>query len=130
MSDRRLDLDHTVVTVTDWGRSNAFYRDVLGAEVVPRGPVFAYRFGQRQLNVHGPGFDAFPEPRVPTPPGGSDVCFVWDGPIDEAVEHLAGHGVEVELGPVARDGARGRGTSVYFRDPDGSLLELISYRDG
>jgi catechol 2,3-dioxygenase-like lactoylglutathione lyase family enzyme len=38
--------------------------------------------------------------------------------------------VEVELGPVARDGARGRGTSVYFRDPDGSLLELISYRDG
>jgi catechol 2,3-dioxygenase-like lactoylglutathione lyase family enzyme len=126
MSGRRLDLDHTVVTVSDWERSNAFYRDVLGAEVVPRGPVFAYRFGQRQLNVHGPGFDAFPEPRVPTPPGGSDICFVWDGPIDEAVEHLAGHGVEVELGPVAR----GRGTSVYFRDPDGSLLELISYRDG
>jgi len=28
---------------------------------------------------------------------------------------------------VQRDGARGIGTSVYFRDPDGSLLELISY---
>jgi hypothetical protein len=26
-----------------------------------------------------------------------------------------------------RTGARGRGTSVYVRDPDGSLLELISY---
>jgi catechol 2,3-dioxygenase-like lactoylglutathione lyase family enzyme len=123
-----LDLDHTVVTVTDWERSNAFYGDVLGAEVVPRGSVFAYRFGQRQLNVHGPGFDAFPAPRVPTPPGGSDICFVWDGPIAAAVEHLASHGVEVEVGPVERDGARGRGTSVYFRDPDGSLLELISYR--
>jgi catechol 2,3-dioxygenase-like lactoylglutathione lyase family enzyme len=36
-------------------------------------------------------------------------------------------GVEVELGPVRRSGARGEGTSVYFRDPDGSLLELISY---
>jgi catechol 2,3-dioxygenase-like lactoylglutathione lyase family enzyme len=35
--------------------------------------------------------------------------------------------VEVELGPVERTGARGTGTSVYFRDPDGSLLELISY---
>ena len=57
-----VDLDHTVVTVSDWERSNAFYRDVLGAEVVPRGPVVAYRFGDRQLNVHGPGFDAFPLP--------------------------------------------------------------------
>jgi catechol 2,3-dioxygenase-like lactoylglutathione lyase family enzyme len=35
--------------------------------------------------------------------------------------------VEVEVGPVNRFGARGEGVSVYFRDPDGSLLELISY---
>jgi catechol 2,3-dioxygenase-like lactoylglutathione lyase family enzyme len=28
---------------------------------------------------------------------------------------------------VPRTGARGTGTSVYFRDPDGSLLEFISY---
>lgn len=33
----------------------------------------------------------------------------------------------IELGPVERVGGRGTGTSVYFRDPDGSLLELISY---
>jgi catechol 2,3-dioxygenase-like lactoylglutathione lyase family enzyme len=45
----------------------------------------------------------------------------------EAVEHLRAHEVEVELGPVTRTGARGTGTSVYFRDPDGALLELISY---
>ena len=44
-----------------------------------------------------------------------------------AVAHLQSRGVDVEEGPVARDGARGSGTSVYFRDPDGSLLELISY---
>lgn len=37
------------------------------------------------------------------------------------------HGVEPELGPVPRNGAGGAGTSVYFRDPDGTLLELISY---
>jgi chromosome partitioning protein len=36
-------------------------------------------------------------------------------------------GIEVELGPAARTGGNGRGTSVYFRDPDGTLLELISY---
>jgi catechol 2,3-dioxygenase-like lactoylglutathione lyase family enzyme len=60
-------------------------------------------------------------------PGGCDLCFVWSGPIEGAIDHLRGHGVEVELGPVRRSGARGEGTSVYFRDPDGSLLELISY---
>ena len=38
------------------------------------------------------------------------------------------HGVEIEEGPTTRHGGRGRGTSVYFRDPDGSLLEFISYR--
>jgi len=26
-----------------------------------------------------------------------------------------------------RFGAKGQGTSVYFRDPDGSLMEFISY---
>jgi len=35
--------------------------------------------------------------------------------------------VEIELGPVERAGAKGDGMSVYFRDPDGSLLEFISY---
>jgi catechol 2,3-dioxygenase-like lactoylglutathione lyase family enzyme len=40
---------------------------------------------------------------------------------------LRERGVEVELGPVRRRGARGEGTSIYFRDPDDSLLEFISY---
>jgi catechol 2,3-dioxygenase-like lactoylglutathione lyase family enzyme len=70
-----------------------------------------------------------PEPvaRVPVAPGNSDLCFEWDGPIDGAVAHLLASNVEIELGPVARKGARGEGTSVYFRDPDGSLMEFISY---
>jgi catechol 2,3-dioxygenase-like lactoylglutathione lyase family enzyme len=122
-------LDHVVIHVSDWARSNAFYRDVLGAEVrgeQPDGPS-RYRLGEQQLNVHGPGVDPHPVARVPVAPGNSDLCFVWDGPIEAAVEHLERHGVAVEEGPVARAGARGDGISVYFRDPDGSLLELISY---
>jgi catechol 2,3-dioxygenase-like lactoylglutathione lyase family enzyme len=119
--------DHCVVHVSDWERSNAFYRDVLGAELVERGAGWAYRFGDQQLNLHGPGVEAEPVARDPVRPGNSDLCFRWDGPIEAAVEHLRRHGVEVELGPVVRYGARGEGTSVYFRDPDGSLLEFIVY---
>jgi catechol 2,3-dioxygenase-like lactoylglutathione lyase family enzyme len=128
MTVRRSKLDHCVIHVTDWSRSNAFYRDVLGAELVDRGNgAWAYRFGTEQLNVHGPGVEAGPVARVPVAPGNSDLCFEWDGPVDEAVAHLHTVGVEIEEGPVTRNGARGAGQSVYFRDPDGSLMEFISY---
>jgi catechol 2,3-dioxygenase-like lactoylglutathione lyase family enzyme len=71
-----MQLDHCVIHVTDWEQSNAFYRDVLGMEVVPIGNGWVYRFGGMQLNVHGPGVEPDPVARVPVPPGGSDLCFV------------------------------------------------------
>jgi ribonuclease HI/catechol 2,3-dioxygenase-like lactoylglutathione lyase family enzyme len=120
-------LDHVVIAVSDWERSNAFYRDVLGAEIVERGNGYAYRFGDQQLNVHGPGLEPSIVARDPVRPGNSDLCFAWPSGVDDAVEHLRRHGVEIELGPVERPGARGVGKSVYFRDPDGTLLELIAY---
>jgi catechol 2,3-dioxygenase-like lactoylglutathione lyase family enzyme len=120
-------LDHCVIHVSDWERSNAFYRDVIGAELVRRGAGWAYRLGAQQLTVHGPGVDAHPVARDPVRPGNSDVCFAWGGSIEDAVAHLERHGVAVEEGPVARHGARGEGVSVYFRDPDGSLMEFLAY---
>ena len=91
-------------------------------------PRVAYRLGDTQLNVHGPGVDVSGNvARLPVRPGNSDLCFHWPGTIEEAIAHLGRHGVEVETGPVERLGAQGPGTSVYFRDPDGSLLELIVY---
>ena len=123
-------IDHVVIAVTDWDRSTRFYLDVLGAELVDIGlGRIAYRLADgQQLNVHGPGSSPVPRAAEPVRPGNSDLCFVWDGTAEEAIAHLLEHGVEIELGPVARMGGRGRGTSVYFRDPDGSLLELITYR--
>ena len=119
-----------MIHVSDWKTANRFYRDVLGAELIDRGEgTWAYRFGTEQLNVHGPNAIGDPVARVPVAPGNSDLCFEWAGRIEEAVEHLNELGIEIEVGPAERHGARGRGTSVYFRDPDGSLMEFISYRE-
>jgi catechol 2,3-dioxygenase-like lactoylglutathione lyase family enzyme len=122
-----LRIDHSVIAVSDWEVANAFYRDVVGAEIVHNDGRTAYRLGDTQLNVHGPGVAVTEVARDPVRPGNSDLCLVWPGPIEEAIDHLERHGVEIEAGPVTRHGAQGAGTSVYFRDPDGSLLEFISY---
>ena len=124
----RMGIDHLVICVTDFARSNAFYRDVVGARIVELDGRIAYRIGEQQLNVHGPGVRPAIVARVPVAPGNSDICFEWSGSIDDALAHLGSHGVAVEAGPLTRGGAKGRGTSVYFRDPDGSLLEFISYK--
>src|SRR5947209_10812906 len=82
-------LDHVVIAVSDWKRSNAFYRDVLGAELVELSAGrYAYRIGDQQLNVHGPG--SAPQPRAvdPVRPGNSDLCFAFDGTSDQAAAHL------------------------------------------
>ncbi len=120
-------LDHCVIHVSDWERANAFYTAVLGAELIARHPGYAYRFSDKQLNVHGPGVKPAEVARLSVKPGNSDLCFEWIGPIAEAIAHLDRCGVAVEAGPLRRFGARGEGTSVYFRDPDGSLMEFISY---
>lgn len=121
-------IDHCVIAVSDWDRSNAFYRDVVGAELVRREGGWVYRIGDQFLSVHGPGFDAHWVARDPVRPGNSDLCFVWPGPIEAAVAHLEARGTEVEAGPIDAVGPLGRrGRHVYFRDPDGSLLEFVSY---
>jgi catechol 2,3-dioxygenase-like lactoylglutathione lyase family enzyme len=124
-------LDHVVIAIGNWDRSIAFYRDVVGAQVVDHadGRV-AFRFGDQQLNVHGPGLDvgALVAGR-PVEAGGSDLCFVWPGGVAELLRHLDKHSVEIEAGPVTRHGGAGIGVSIYFRDPDGSLLEFIVYAD-
>ena len=115
-------IDHVVIAVSNWERSNAFYRDVLGAEIQQDDAWYGrYRFGDWFLSVHGPGFDGLNAAR-PVAPGNADLCFVWPASIEGALEHLRRYRVPVESGPlVGRDGL----PHVYFRDPDGALLELV-----
>jgi predicted enzyme related to lactoylglutathione lyase len=72
-------LDHCVIHVSDWARSNTFYSEVMGAELVQRPAGWAYRFGDKQLNVHGKGVKPAEVARLPVQPGNSDLCFEWAG---------------------------------------------------
>lgn len=59
-------------------------------------------------------------------PGRLDhVCLVVE-PTDLAALAASGR-VDVVEGPVTRWGARGEGTSLYVRDPDGTVVELRHY---
>lgn len=122
-------IDHLVLTVADVDATCAFYARVLGMEVVTFGEGrTALRFGRQKINLHQQGKEL--EPRAARPvPGSGDVCFVAGAPLARVIEHLGACGVEVLEGPVERTGAVGRVTSVYFRDPDGNLVEVSSYAE-
>ena len=47
----------------------------------------------------------------------------------ELLGRLQANSVSIEEGPVQRWGAHGTGTSVYFRDPEGNLIEAKYYED-
>jgi catechol 2,3-dioxygenase-like lactoylglutathione lyase family enzyme len=117
-------LDHCVIHVSDWERSNKFYSEVMGAELVQRPAGWAYRFGDKQLNVHGPGVKPAEVARLPVQPGNSDLCFEWEGSIESAIAHLKEHGIPIERGPIQRFGAKGPGTSCLLPRP-GRLVDGI-----
>lgn len=128
----KVELDHCVIASSDLDRTDAFYSAVFGAVVEKPMPLFRqYRIGAHMLNAHGPGLAEKAPPellaRIPVSPGNSDLCFAWGGTSDELLAHLESCGVTVTVGPERRVGAHGNGTSYYFRDPDGSLLEYIVY---
>ena len=93
-------------------------------------PFFSIQFGGQKINVHAPGMWQRAEftLRGPTAqPGCGDLCFVWEGGAERLREALAAARAEIIAGPVELPGGRGKGTSVYVRDPDANLLEFIIY---
>jgi catechol 2,3-dioxygenase-like lactoylglutathione lyase family enzyme len=119
-------LDHLVLTVADVGRTRDFYERVLGMEPVVFGEGrHALAFGSQKINLHEAGREFEPKAAVPTP-GSADLCFLANVSVAEVVEHLQTNGIEILEGPVGRTGATGPIKSVYFRDPDGNLIEVAS----
>ena len=122
-------LDHLVLTVADLDASIEFYQTVLGMGKVVFGEGrVALTFGNQKINLHETGKEFEPKAqRVQA--GSADLCFIVDTPLSEAIEHLERCDVAVIDGPVARTGATGKIVSVYFRDPDGNLIEISNYSD-
>lgn len=120
-------IDHFVLTVRDIEATCDFYSRVLGMETEEfGGGRKALRFGEQKINLHKAGKEFEPKARKPVP-GSADFCLITDVPLEGVAEHLASCGVEVIEGPIERTGAMGPMESVYFRDPDGNLVEVSNY---
>jgi len=122
--------DHVALPMRDTEAMTAFYR-ALGLTVTENDHLVQVYVGNQMINFHRPavwqreGFDL----RAPAaaPPCG-DLCFVWEGTAASLRSTLDGAGAEVIEGPVERQGGRrATGSSVYVRDPDGNLLEFLTY---
>jgi len=120
-------IDHVVLTAHDVDRTIEFYSRVLGMEPVSfAGGRRGLAFGRQKINLHQAGREFEPKALTPTP-GSLDLCFITETPLEEVIAHLKAERVAIAQGPVEKTGALGAIVSVYFRDPDGNLVEVSNY---
>ena len=120
-------IDHIVITAFDVERTIDFYSKVMGMEPITfAGGRRGLAFGRQKINLHQSGREFEPKALKPTP-GSMDLCFITETPLAQVISHLKSHGVVIAQGPVEKTGALGPMMSVYFRDPDGNLIEVSNY---
>jgi catechol 2,3-dioxygenase-like lactoylglutathione lyase family enzyme len=127
-------IDHIVLNVNDVEASSDWYSKILGMKREQISPKNGGNkrnillFGNQKINIRPKNTTQEEWFTAKNPiQGTADLCFLVEVSPDIVVQHLKSHGVEIELGPVMKEGARGKIHSVYCRDPDGSLIEISSY---
>lgn len=114
--------DHIVLCVNDLPRTIAFYTDVLGMTCREERPgKWALYFGANKISLQ----DAAAPPALAkgTVPGSGNFCMLSATPVAVWRDHLVAAGVEI-IADGIREGATGDIDSLYFRDPDGNLVEV------
>ncbi len=128
-------IDHVVVNVQDVEVAAAWYARVLGMTredfVSASGKVrrTAMKFGRQKINlrpISATKEDWFTADHEAA--GSDDLCFLTASAPQVVAAHLKACGVQIIEGPTDKKGAMGTIVSVYCRDPDGSLIEISSYR--
>ena len=122
-------LDHTILEVGDLAESVAFYRDVLGLEYRGRSGRFEVIMVTEELGLDLAEASA---------PVSRHLAFAMDRATFEATfERIRASGTSYGDGPSAPANGRGPGRSsgvhgatdsVYFHDPSGHLLEILTYQ--
>ena len=124
-------IDHIVLTVADIEVTTKFYEAALGFQREffrgPDGaPRYALKFGRQKINLQDRETQTPTKAQRPTF-GSGDFCLLAAVPLDDVIAHLKTVNVTIEAGPVPRRGAVGALRSIYFRDPDGNLVEVAEY---
>ena len=120
-------IDHIVLTAFDVDRTIDFYTRVMGMEPITfAGGRRGLAFGRQKINLHQAGRE-FELKALKPVPGSLDLCFITESPLDDVIARLKANGIVIVEGPVQKTGALGPMMSVYFRDPDGNLIEVSNY---
>jgi len=129
-------MDHIVLNVEDDETMMDFYSKVL--MFVPE-RLEAYRAGDvpfPSVRLNGDTIiDLFPKKMwrksARTGQGRENLnhfCIaLGKGTWEDLLKRLQANNVHIEEGPVSRWGAHGAGTSIYFRDPEGNMIEARYY---
>lgn len=141
---------HIGITVSDMERSISFYRDILGleykGELMMEGPEtdilfhlsgckvrVAYLNGSSELFSPPVELIQFLTPRFEVEHPDlcktsiSELCFHCEN-IDKLYRHLKEHHIECLSEPQSFDFTKygfGKSRAIYFKDPDGIILEAI-----
>jgi catechol 2,3-dioxygenase-like lactoylglutathione lyase family enzyme len=118
-------IDYTVIFVRDMTAMRRFYEDILGfalsRELSPN--WIEYRVGDNTLTLARPGRTAA-DPPTPSGSAALQLAFRVSVPeVDQCADELVRHGVALLSPPM--DQAFGHRT-LFFRDPDGNLLEVYA----
>nr|WP_295889114.1 VOC family protein [uncultured Devosia sp.] len=131
---RLLALEHVGMTCSDLDRTMAFYCGLLGLKLAlrktsPNGEVVFLDTGAGMLEIGCPNADISRSRDVPPHEAGiRHVTFAFEN-VDAMVARFAANGIEPVEGPRPAFFNEMLKRIVFFRDPDGILVELIERAD-